>query len=191
MCNSVASDSTMYICILDELKIRGVLIQLLEAYEFYIGENVIKETKIFSRDDELMKKVKTVKYDYLQLLKPFLLRKRNHYRDGEYEVIGIAYFLEQRGDLKYLILDEKHARNFVKANFRRLFSKLVGTVGFLRDSCLKDNVLEPSNVIEILNNLKKLIEQNASKRPCSLDMKNYEKILIPIIEFIREEAGIV
>ncbi len=185
----VSSDSSFYICFADDIKRIDWLFKIIDIYSFYLGEKIWKELPEYLTDNkEFSSKVKRLNsvVDYYELLKPYFGRDPKHLDDGEYEAIGIAYYLHEKGCLKYLILDDRRVRRFVEKHFSIFKDKLTGTIGFIRDCCCKDRKLSPEHVIEILLLIKESVESNNDKRPCSIDKtKGYEKILIPTIEKIK------
>lgn len=188
MKNSVSADSSMYICLAGDLRESKLLSNYLNSYRFFVGSKILNEIKkIMTNNKEFYSKVTILEYDYYELIKPFFFRDESHFEDGEYEAIGIGFHLNNYGMLKYLVIDEKRARNFVQRNFSRLFDKLVGTIGFIRDSCIKDKKISLKRAIEVLSTIQKIVKNSEGKRPCSLDKKNYEKILIPTINLLQRE----
>jgi hypothetical protein len=118
-------------------------------------------------------------------VKPFFGRSDEHKTDGEYEAIGIGNYLEGMGDLAYLILDDGKARKFVKRHFPKLDRKMVGTIGFIRDSCCRDQSINPNDALAILDAIKTRIENENGARPCGMDSAKYKEILMPIQDEIK------
>ena len=83
-----------------------------------------------------------------------------------------------------LIIDDLLARNFVIRHFPKLKKRLVGTIGFVRNCCFKESI-SVIYAIKILNSMKYAVEKGEKERPCSIDKKNYQKILIPVIKEIK------
>lgn len=192
MSGSVAPDATFMICFLSDVNRRDWLFSFMDCYSFHIGPVVMNEMpKGTLNSPEFTNRVIVVHLDYYQLLKPLLGKNRERYSDGEYEAIGIAYELLNAGKLSYLIIDDKRARNFVKNNLPDLAAKIVGTIGFVRDSCIKDSQTSAIEAIEILECMKKAFETvaNPRKRPCSIDANICREILVPTIESLRKRAG--
>jgi len=126
------------------------------------------------------------KYDYAALMLPYLERDPKHINDGEYEAIGLAYNLEIRNLLKYLIIDDRKPYKFVKRHFPHLEKYLTGTIGFLEYCCCIENYIGSEKAIRLLMEIKKLTEDASDgNRPCSMDKRRYEKIIDPVIERIR------
>lgn len=182
----VSADSSFYICLYSDLSLNDMLLHFLKCYEFYIGERILSELpENISLNENIYSGLKKIETDYYELIRPYFGRNRHHVDDGEYEAIGIAYFLEISELLRYLILDDKRARNFVERHFRILSHKLVGTVGFIRDCCCVDNKIDPENAIKILNNILSLIQQEKKRRPCGIDEKN-KNLIMKIINQVQE-----
>lgn len=186
----VSSDATFYICFADDLGRKEWLYMLMKFYSFYIGKRILAEisrSKTLCNDIKFCALVKVANVDYYELVRPYFGRKPKHIDDGEYEAIGIAHFLYLKGCLHYLIIDESRARNFVNTHFKYLADKMVGTVGFIRDCCIKDKILDSGLAIDILTAIKNKIEQvNNRKRVCGLCKKDYKKLVAPILEKFRE-----
>lgn len=192
MSGSVAPDATFMICFLSDINRRDWLFSFMDCYSFHMGPVVMSEMpKGTLNNPGFAKRVIAVQLDYLQLLKPILGKNRERYEDGEYEAIGIAYELLNAGKLSYLIIDDKRARSFVKNNLPDLAAKLVGTIGFVRDSCTKDSQTSVSAAIEILECMKRAFETvaNPRKRPCSIDANICREILVPTLELLRKRVG--
>ena len=178
--NSIASDTSFFSCFFCHLQ-DEYLIFLLDNYSFVIGPK-IKEELPHNFHFELMN---YYDYDYYSLVKPFFNRSEEHIHDGEYEAIGIGQYLYNKSELKYLIIDDRKPYKFVKNNFSHLIDYLTGTIGFIGLACLNDNIIDDIKAESLLNSIKVLVEVENSIRPCSMDLKNYKKIIDPIIQKIR------
>ena len=182
----VVADSSFYICFACDLKRKDWLYKFLRSYSFYLGKKILKELpKLLSSDGSFISELHIDEYDYYGLIKPIFGRDPKHIDDGEYEAIGIAHYLEVKGSLRYLIIDDSRSRNFVKRHFPLLKDFLVGSIGFIRDSCCYDKKISDEQAINILITMKKAVEEGERKRPCSMDEKNYQKILMPTVRKIR------
>ncbi|MHA1300799.1 MAG: hypothetical protein ACTSO9_15385 [Candidatus Helarchaeota archaeon] len=185
--NGVTSDSSFFICFYCDLQNSDYLHFFLKIYDIFLGQRIFNELpKKLHKDKKFLSKITFINYDYYQLIMPFFGSHPKHIKDGEYEAIGLAYFLNLNNNLKYLIIDEKRARNFTKRFFPELAKKQVGTIGFIRDCCCEDKKIKPNLAIEILYKIKNAVETSIKKRPCSLGKKDYRNILIPIIEKIKQ-----
>lgn len=181
----IAPDSSFFICFKCDLKRNDLLYEIVDNYSIYVGNRILKEISTKKTDEKLISIVNVVEVDYYELIKPYFGRNPSHLDDGEYEAIGIAHFLNDLNCLEFLIIDEAIARNFVIKHFPDLKNKLVGTVGFIRDSYCKTAVIELSVALEILNLMYKAVNNIKTKRPCSMDTKNYKNILIPTIKKLK------
>lgn len=175
----ISADSSFYICLIDDIDHENCLNKFSKSYSFFIGKRISKEINSKSRKNL---DLNYVDVDYYELIKPYFGRNTDHIDDGEYEAIGIAHFLIQNDDLKYLIIDEKTVRNFVETHFDYLTQYLVGTIGFIEKCCCLDKIINKKNALEILETIKASVESD--NRPCSMDKKSLNKILNPCIDRI-------
>lgn len=177
----VSSDSSFYISFIEGLKRKDWLFFFINRYHFYLGERLLGELSTSpASDPEFLASVNRVDVDYYELVRPYFGRHPKHLDDGEYEAIGIAHYLHLRRKLHYLIIDEKRIRNFVNKHFPYLNGKLVGGIGFIRDSCKKDQIISISCAIDMLTTIKKAID--SGKRIFGVDKNTYELIVAPILE---------
>lgn len=154
------------------------------CYNFYIGSNLWDEIPNSLCNDSVFKeKIIEKNYDYAALMRPYFERNPEHINDGEYEAIGLAYFLEMQNKLGYLIIDDRTPYNFVKRHFDHLENYLTGTIGFIGNCCCTEEDITPKDAIDLLNYIKRLVKEH--NRPCSMDEKNYKKIIDPVIKRIR------
>ncbi|BDZ71417.1 hypothetical protein [Methanobacterium petrolearium] len=187
--NAIAADTSFYSCIICYLQNEDCLYHFLDCYNFYVGNRLLEEIPYHKINESIFKsKIQhTTKYEYIQLMLPVLDRNEKHVFDGEYEAIGIAHFLQKEEKLKYLIIDEKIARNFVKRVFSHLTPYLHGTIGFIEHCCCTDEYISTQSAIRLLEHIKELTKTaDKNSRPCSMDKKNYLKIIEPTIKRIRE-----
>lgn len=194
MTECVVADSSFYCCCESDIKKRAVLISLLSKYDFFIGKRINEEIPVSLLEcEDFTNSVFIIKENFFELIRPFFTRSAEHEKDGEYEAIGIAYHLNEHYSLKYLILDDIIAYKFTKRNFDALSKKLTRTIGFVKICCYIDKTLLPKQALEILFEMKKsfeIYERNNSekkKRPCSLDPKVYNTILIPLIVQLQDD----
>lgn len=182
----IVADSSFYICLACDLERKDWLYKFMRFYSFYLGKRILKELpKSLTDDKNFMLELNIDDYDYYGLIEPIFGRDPRHKDDGEYEAIGIAHYLEAKGSLRYLILDDSRSRNFVKRHFPLLKDYLVGTIGFIRDCCCCDRKISAEQAINILTAIRVAVEEEKETRPCSMDEKNYQKILIPAIQKIK------
>jgi hypothetical protein len=92
-------------------------------------------------------------------------------------------------------LDERRARNFVKAHFQTLEPKLIRSFGFLKNACCEDRKIHRSTIIEIFESLIQNVKNNApsgnidkQRRPCGMTSENYVDIIIPLIKQIQSSG---
>lgn len=184
----IAPDSSFYICFTHDLDNKEWVYELLNIYSAYAGKRILKEiSEKLSKDDPLFSRIRTIDVDYYELVRPYFGRTEKHIDDGEYEAIGIAHYLYIKGCLKYLVLDDKKGKIFVKTHFPYLGDKLVGTIGFLRYGCCRDKKISVVHALKILNKIKDLAEFT-KKRPCGIDNESYKTVLIYTIEKISNEC---
>ena len=164
-------------------------------YKFQIGKKIRDEIPVSLVDcPEFNKLVTFIEEDFFELVRPFFKRSENHKDDGEYEAIGVAYHLNEHVGLKYLIIDDGVAYNFTNNNFPRLAKKLTRTIGFVKNCCYNDKTVSPLKAIEIFNAMKYAFEKIPQddgvihRRPCSMDKKVNEKILIPLISQLEDDC---
>ena len=182
--NNCVADSSFYICWTDDMNKRICIHEFLSFYQFYIGETILNEiSSSHSSDNEFKSKVQKLNYDYTVLFKPLIKGKLDK---GEFEAIGIAKNLFEKGELKHLILDDGPARNLLKRNFPELEDKQCGTVGFVRE-CYFDQNISKDKAIKTLEAMKKKIINNTNekKRICSMNPNDYANIIDPTIEEIK------
>lgn len=184
---SIAADTSFYSCFFCYIKDINHLYNFLNHYLFYIGPQIKIELPEKLRKDPIFNsRINYAKFDYYELMKPYLKRDISHATDGEYEAIGLAYNLDIKNELKYLIIDDRKPHNFVKMHFKHLDKYLVGTIGFIRDCCCNDNYISQEEAINLLNHIKFLVKNSTdNKRPCSMDKKKYISIIDPTIDIVR------
>ena len=192
MNETVVADTSFYLCYHDDINKRDFLDVFLDSYSFHLGPRILNELPVaLSKSDRFLSAIKFNDECFFELIKPYFGRSENHRNDGEYEAIGLAYHLNFHFGLKYLIIDDKRAYNFVKANFTSLEHKLIRNIGFIVNSCKKDSIISLAMAIEILESIKLCVEKGISEgntnRPCSIDMKVCRKILIPLIKELKDE----
>lgn len=118
---SIAADTSFYSCFYCHIEDLNCLIHLMRCYSFYIGINIFNEIPNDLKDNPIfITKIKEEEYDYVALMQPLLERDPKHLYDGEYEAIGLAYYLDTLNKLNYLIIDDRKPYNFVKRHFKHL-----------------------------------------------------------------------
>lgn len=115
---SIVADSSFYICLACDLKRKDWLCKFVRLYIFILGKRILRELpKSLTNDKNFTSELHIDDYDYYALIKPIFGRDPKHIDDGEYEAIGIAHYLEVKGSLRYLIIDDSRSRNFVRRHF--------------------------------------------------------------------------
>ena len=185
----VFADSSFFICFLEELK-QSNCYNFLDYYNFAIGSKVWIEIKTHL-EDNLINKLHFCpeeNYNYSSLIEPILSNKEKNKNKGEYEVIGLSLHYLSSNQVKYVIIDDKKAKNFAKRNFKELEEYIMGTIGLIIH-CPKDNFISENDAIKILKDIEFAIE-NHDETPgnfiCSLGKRNYKKI---INDAIKELGG--
>ncbi|MHA1651633.1 MAG: hypothetical protein ACTSYB_15685 [Candidatus Helarchaeota archaeon] len=103
MIEGVVADSSFYICLACDLKDVNWLYLFLDVYSFHIGNKLLNELdESLSDNNDFLSRIKLDNYSYYELIKPFFGRNKKHLDDGEYEAIGIAYYLENEGQLNLM-----------------------------------------------------------------------------------------
>lgn len=176
----VFADSSFFICFLEELK-QSNCYNFLDYYDFAIGSKVFKEINKHL-DNNLINKLNFCpeeNYNYNALIAPLLSNKEKNEDKGEYEVIGLSFHYLSSNQVKYVIIDDKRARNFAENHFKELEKYITGTIGLII-RCSKDNFISETDAIDILKNIEFTIE-NHKETPgnfiCSLGKKSYKKII--------------
>jgi hypothetical protein len=195
MKDNIVADSSFYCCYESDINKRDILLSFLDCYQFNLGKRISEELPLgLKKDNRFLHFVRKFDGDYFELVKPFFGRSEKHKKDGEYEAIGIAYHLNKTNQLKYLVIDDKRAYKFTLRHFSILSPYLTRTIGFVRLCCYCDKTLSYQQGIMILNQIH-LAYQNQNfappmekKRPCSVDKKVYENILMPLIEQLKIDS---
>ncbi|MCC4766335.1 hypothetical protein FXW07_06830 [Methanosarcina sp. DH1] len=192
MIENVVADTSFYLCYYNDIRKNECLNIFLGSYSFYLGSKILGELpKSLAKSDSFLSVVNFNDESFFELVKPFFGRSTNHEKDGEYEAIGLAYHLNLHFGLKYLIIDDRRAYNFVAVNFKSLEHKLTRNIGFIVKSYKEDSTLSLKMTIEILESIQlcvqKAITEGSTSRPCSADPKVCRKILIPLIKELKDE----
>ncbi len=191
----VVADNSFYCCLCDDIGEINTLKKLLDMYNFFIGNNLIKELPAkVSENNKIISSLTTIEQDYKKIFEPLLNREKKHHDDGEYEAIGIAhYFIYVLNDkkFKYIIMEDKHGRKFINNYFQELKPYLTGTPGFIFKACEHDGYISKNSAINVMENMKAAIENadklNINHRPCSMCTKDYGKILLPLLSKLKSD----
>lgn len=187
----VFADSTFFICFLEELK-KSNCYNFLDYYNFAIGSKVFEEIKKHL-DNNLISKIHICSddnYSYYELIAPLLSNKEKNKNKGEYEVIGLSLKYLKSNQLKYIILDDKKAKNFAEKNFEELKNYLSGTIGLIIRCCSKDNFISKNDAKNILKDIEFAIEHHDETQGnfiCSLGKNSYKKIIHDAIKELGDE----
>lgn len=177
--NSIVADTSFYSCFHCHLQDECLEEDFFKNYKYFIGPNIQRE---LPKNLKSHPEIHYEEYDYYALLEPLFERNKSHLRDGEYEAIGLAHYLLNKNALKYLIIDDRKPYKFTEKNFSYLNEYLTGTLGFITRCCINDSVLDKEKSIELLNSIKILVMEDKKQRPCSMDKKNYIKLIDPLID---------
>lgn len=185
----VFADSSFYICLIGELN-QPNCYNLLDYYSFALGSKVETEIKKHLSKN-IYNKINICPnehYNYTSLIAPLLTNEEKDKNKGEYEIIGLSYFYLNQNKVKYIIIDDKAARNFLNDHFKELSPYLTGTIGIFK-YCVKDEFISSDTAINILVDIKNVIK-NYDESPgnfiCNLGKKNYEKIINKTIHELKE-----
>lgn len=186
----VFADSSFFICFLEELK-QSNCYNFLDYYNFAIGSKVFNEIKEHLENNLINKLYycPDENYDYSALIAPLLSNEEKNKNKGEYEVMGLSLHYLSSNRVKYIIIDDKKARNFAKRNFVGLTKYITGTIGFII-FCSKDNFISKIDAINILKDIEFAIENHEESQGdfiCSLGKKNYKKIINDAIKKLEGE----
>lgn len=151
----VVSDSSFYICFLDDINRTDALLRLLtcEWYGFVVGTVIRQEVTAKVCPAEFLETLDThvesfEYYSYGEILRPFF--GITEVRKGESEAVVISFILHTRGEHHRLIIDESPARRFVERTVPDLVPYLTGTVGFIETATVVRNVFTVEEAIEML-----------------------------------------
>lgn len=186
---NVVADNSFYSCHVCDLQRIEWLERYFSLYQFHYGTNLRSEMPKRITSSQCLNAATFHERDYSELFRPFIGRTPIHHNDGEYEAIGIACNLALTDDLAYLILDDrvpnKCAKRIAEEKILALQGKVIGTIGFIRDSHLKDQLLNQGEVLEILHAIHDRFQAQSSPsgkhRPCSMDPHVVENVLLPVI----------
>ncbi|WP_297523508.1 hypothetical protein [Thermococcus sp.] len=162
MTKEIISDSTFYICFLDDINHPEGLRKIINSrkFKFVIGPVVEKEIENspnyrFIEDDLSKVREKPLSFNYGEVVRPFL--GINEIEKGEHEVIGIAIVYHLKGRDFILILDEDGPRRIIEKKLSGIKSKMTGTVGFIARCYCEYHIYtkdEAVNILERINNSK-------------------------------------
>lgn len=150
----VVSDSSFYICFLDEIQRVDALLRLVTSrhYSFVMGSVIRGEVTAKECPGAFIDAIDShieifEYYGHSEILRPFF--GDEEIRRGESEAIVISFILHGRGERHILVIDESPARRFLRGRFPDLVQYLTGTVGFLERSTVR-KFFTPEEAIEML-----------------------------------------
>ena len=158
----VISDSTFYICFLDDIDYPEGLKKIISSGEFKFVIGPVVENEIgnspnyhFIKSDLSKVREKPLSFNYGEIVRPFL--GISEIKKGEHEVIGIAIVYHLKGKDFILILDEDGPRRIIEKKLSGIKSKMTGTVGFIT-RCYCEYLIytldEAINILERIRNSK-------------------------------------
>ncbi|MEX2705952.1 MAG: hypothetical protein Q6352_011905 [Candidatus Freyrarchaeum guaymaensis] len=157
---NVVPDSSFYICFLDDINAPHYLLQLLNAriFKFILGKiiktEIEKSPNYKSIEKTIDSRVEIFEYyNYGEILRPFF--SLEEIKKGDNEVIVISYVLYFLNLTFITILDDTKPRKFLERNFPELYTRVVGTVGFIEKCSCQYNIFSKEKGITILNLIKK------------------------------------
>jgi len=184
---NVVADNSFYSCYICDLQRREWIERFISLYQFHYGPTLYSEMPKPLSSQCLSTAIRHEE-DYSALFLPLITSSHytNHHEDGEYEAIFIACKLAQTSDLAYLILDDRVPYKCAK-RIPVLQEKVTGTIGFIKDSYLKDQVLSQKEAVDMLKAIHERFSQESSEkhRPCSMDPIVVEQVLLPAIDEVK------
>ena len=157
--HKVISDSSFFICFLDDIQKPRYIIKILKcnSFKFIIGKLVgreISKSHNYPAIEEMFgHSIEGFEYyRYGELLRPFF--SLQEIKEGEHEAIAISYILHFIGIDFTLIIDDAEPRKFVRMHFSDISPKMTGTIGFIKDCCCTYSIFSKEEGINILTLIK-------------------------------------
>lgn len=151
----VIPDSSFYLCFLDDIKKPMALVRIFRCSQFQfntgpiIKEEIQKSNGFATVATEIDTRAKMFDfYNYGEILKPVF--SQEELKEGEHEVIAIAYVLHFLQKEFMTIIEDGKVKRFLKRTFPFILSKNKGTVGFVVLCCCQYEVFSRAEGIEIL-----------------------------------------
>lgn len=141
--NEMLSDSSFYLCFLEDIEQPDVLLRIMQRFDFLITPIVYKEVSKshnFGRIQSCPKLKLLQKESLGEILKPFFSKKE--IEKGETEVIELAFEYYVAGLPRMFIIDDKEPRLFVTRNLPYLSDLMIGTVGFVGECSYEYAILD-------------------------------------------------
>lgn len=159
MGEKIVSDSSFYLCFIDDIKFPSHIIKIISSdlLNFQIG-SIVKEEIKKSQNYEYIgyhveNGIEYIEYfHYGELLRP--LFSLDEIEEGEHEVIAIGYILYSKEQNFKMIMDDGSPRKFVATNFPDLGSRLCYTTEFIKLCCLEYHIFDKNEAITILELVK-------------------------------------
>jgi len=155
----VISDSTFYICFLDDIGYPEGLKKIISSGEFKFVIGPVVENEIgkspnyhFIKSDLSKVREKPLSFNYGEIVRPFL--GIDEIKKGEHEVIGIAIVYHLKGKDFILILDEDGPRSIIEKKLSGIKSKMTGTVGFISRCYCQYLIYDKEEAIDILERIR-------------------------------------
>lgn len=153
--NKILSDSSFYICFLDDIKEHNCLLRIISEFEFYLTPLVKAEIKKSENYKVISDNENIISIDNVdnigEILKPFF--SKDEILSGEHEIIGFAYILYQFKVSFYFILDDKDRRDFVEYNFKDMYNQMLYTVQFICLCCCFFRFLSKNEVLTLFKEI--------------------------------------
>lgn len=129
--------------------------------------------------------------DFSNLLKGFYNFLRSEYpeikddiTDGEFEAMGISYYLKTHKNFNYLIIDDQNAYYFAKKNLDFISNDVVRTLRFLFNSHVEDSNLEKEFVIGVFRDTKSSIDNG--EKPLNISKETWDSEIEPLFQRLKE-----
>jgi len=154
---TVVADASFYLCFLEDIRRPDVLIFVNPSFDFMITPIVFDEVSVCSNYGSIKGKFTLIQaasqYNMTEILRPFFAE--NQVKKGESEVIALAFFIFDQGDLKNFILDDEPARKFVLNNLPILKNSMTGTVGFIALCACEYSLMTKEYSLQVLKEIER------------------------------------
>ncbi|MHA1285377.1 MAG: hypothetical protein ACTSVV_11300 [Promethearchaeota archaeon] len=151
----IVSDSSFFICFLDDIQAHQYLLSILEydLFTFVIGVIIKQELKKSPNYCVIENKIENdfihfSHYQLSEIIKPFFSEKE--IEKGEHEVFAISFLMCDLKEKFITILDDDNARKFFINNLPECHKNLIGTVGFVEMCVVNHSIFNKEQGIEIL-----------------------------------------
>ena len=186
---NIVADSTFYIFFFDDIKSAGHLNCILDSYNAHIGPAIKSEiSRHLESNEEIKRKITNVdiNVDFQNILDQYQISLLSAFpglqkwdKKGEFEVIGLSYFLQELGSLKYIIVDDKAPYKFIKSQLKFINNNLTRTFGFLAMGVVDDELLSKSLLQKVIDETEK--EISLGNKPLNIDENIWISAVKPII----------